>query len=108
MSNVSKYKKDARKKALKELLIGLAVAAVGGFVSWASYSSAKPGGSYTVYTGIIVLGIFYAGKGIWDLIFPFGIKGDKAPLAPEDKSAKAKAEAAVEAEVTDEEAPSKD
>lgn len=111
-NTISTYKKAARKKALKELLIGLGVAALGALISWGSYSSAKPGGRYTVYTGIIVLGVIYAGKGAWGLIFPFGLRGDKAPLAPQQKSdqkAETKAKAAAEAEVVaDDEEPSKD
>lgn len=101
--DISEYKKAARKKALKELLIGLGVAAAGALISWGSYSSAKPGGRYTIYTGIIVLGVIYAGKGVWGLIFPFGLRGDKAPLAPEQNHDKAetKAKAAVEAEVVE-------
>lgn len=107
---ISTYKKAARKKALKELLIGLAVAVAGALISWGSYSSAKPGGRYTIYTGIIVLGVIYAGKGVWGLIFPFGIRGDKAPLDPESDSNKAttKAKTAAEAEVVADKESSKD
>lgn len=76
MSN-SKDKTTARKKALKEFLIGAGVAAAGGIATAVSYNSARPGGTYTVYTGIIALGAVYAVIGLWGLIFPLGIRGNK-------------------------------
>lgn len=70
-------KATARKKAVKEFAIGLAAAALGAGISFASYSSAKPGGTYTVYTGVIVLGVVYACKGLFGLVFPMGLKKSK-------------------------------
>ncbi len=64
----------ARKKALKELLIGGAVAIVGVVASVASYNMAKVGETYTVYTGVIVVGAVYALKGLFGLAFPSGFK----------------------------------
>lgn len=75
MSNSNKT--AGRKKALKEFLIGAAVAAVGGIATAVSYNSARPGGTYTVYTGLIALGAVYAVIGLWGIIFPLGIRGDK-------------------------------
>lgn len=74
---MSNNKVAGRKKALKEFLIGAAVAAAGGIATAVSYNSARPGGSYTVYTGLIALGIVYAIKGLWGIIFPLGLRGDK-------------------------------
>lgn len=76
MSN-QKDKAAARKQAVKELLIGIGAASLGGFLTWVSYNSARPGGRYTIYTGIIVLGGLYAVHGLWRLIFPLGIRGNK-------------------------------
>lgn len=70
--------KAGRKKGLVNLGIGLAIAAVGGLISLASYHNAKPGETYTVYTGIIVVGIIDAICGLYYLINP------KATL-PKDK-----------------------
>lgn len=70
--------KAGRKKGLINLGIGIAIAAVGGLISYASYANAKPGETYTVYTGIIVVGIIDAVCGLYYLINP------KATL-PKDK-----------------------
>lgn len=85
MSN-NKDKVAGRKKALKEFLIGAAVAAVGGIATAVSYNSAKPGGSYTVYTGLIALGVVYAVIGLWGLIFPLGLRGNKKPSDKADEA----------------------
>lgn len=77
MSSNNQDKIAGRKKALKEFLIGVAVAIVGGIATAVSYNSAKPGGSYTVYTGLIALGIVYAAIGLWRLAFPLGLRGNK-------------------------------
>ena len=75
-------KSTKRKRALRELLIGLAVAIAGGVISYVSYTTARAGESYTVYTGLIALGVVYAIKGLWGLVFPLGLRrnqpGDKA------------------------------
>lgn len=70
-------KTAARKKAVKEFAIGLAAAALGAGISIISYNTARPGETYTVYTGIIVLGVVYACKGAFGLIFPLGLKKSK-------------------------------
>ena len=62
--------KDGRKKGLINLGIGLAIAAVGALISFISYNNAKPGETYTVYTGIIVIGIIDAVCGLYYLINP--------------------------------------
>ena len=41
---------------MRTMLIGLLMMLVGGAISLASFSSAKPGGSYYVMTGLIVIG----------------------------------------------------
>ena len=74
MSKKVQDKASVRKRGIKELLIGVAIAAVGGLASYASYSSARAGETYTVYTGVIAIGIVYALKGAFDLAFPTGFK----------------------------------
>ncbi len=77
----NKDKVAGRKKALKEFLIGAAIAAAGGIATSISYNSARPGGTYTVYTGIIALGVVYAVIGLWHLAFPLGLRGKNKPEA---------------------------
>lgn len=62
--------KDGRKKGLINLGIGLSIAAVGALISFISYNNAKPGETYTVYTGIIVIGIIDAICGLYYLVNP--------------------------------------
>ncbi len=57
------------KRGLINLLVGAGIAALGGILSFVSYN-AKPGESYTIYTGIIVIGIIDAICGIYYLIRP--------------------------------------
>lgn len=78
MSKKVQDKASVRKRGIKELLIGAAIAAVGGLASYASYSSARAGETYTVYTGVIAIGIVYALKGAFDLAFPTGFKNPTA------------------------------
>lgn len=61
-------KASVRKRGVIELLIGIAIAAAGGI--FISYNTARPGERYTVYTGIIAIGIVYAFKGLFDIAFP--------------------------------------
>ena len=77
----SELLKAGRKKGLINLGIGTAIAAVGALVSYASYSNAKPGQTYTVYTGVIAVGVIDAICGLYYLINP------KATL-PKDKKKK--------------------
>lgn len=83
-------KSVARKKAVKEFAIGLAAAAAGAGISFVSYNSARPGGTYTVYTGIIAIGVIYACKGLFGMVFPLGLKKSKKVAEPalieDDKS----------------------
>lgn len=88
----SNSKSAARKKAIKELVIGGALAAVGGVASIASYNNARPGETYTVYTGVIVIGAIYAFKGLFGVVFPNGFKkpgkaSDSAVVAKEPDEA---------------------
>lgn len=62
--------KDARKKGFTNLGIGLGIAALGGILSLVSYNTAKPGETYTVYTGLIVVGIIDALCGVYYLVNP--------------------------------------
>lgn len=71
---VNASKAAARKKAVKELLIGLGVAAAGGAISYISFSTTKPGQRYHVYTGMIALGALYAIHGLYRVVFPLGLK----------------------------------
>ncbi len=73
--------KAGRKKGLINLGIGTAIALIGALISFASYSNAKPGQTYTVYTGIIAVGVVDALCGLYYLINP------KATL-PKDKKQK--------------------
>ncbi len=89
-------KASVRKRGIKEILGGVAIAAVGGIISAISYNSAKPGESYTVYTGIIALGVVYAFKGLYDVAFPAGFgKAKKDAEAAEAKKVEASAEADI-------------
>lgn len=83
-------KAEARKKALKEFLIGAGVAAAGGIITWISYSTAEPGERYTIFTGVIALGAVYAVHGLFRMIVPAKNAGsDGVPkAAAEDKIAK--------------------
>lgn len=66
-------KESLRKRATKEFIIGLVVAVIAGAISYASYdaaASSATGGTYTVYTGAIALGVVYAIKGGFTLLFP--------------------------------------
>lgn len=80
MSNNAKT--EGRKKALKEFLIGAGVAIAGGVITAISYNNAKPGESYTVYTGIIALGVVYAVHGLYKMAFPLGLKKSKNAEEP--------------------------
>lgn len=103
MSN-SKDNSEAsvRKRGIKELLSGAGIAIVGGVATYLSYSTARPGGSYTVYTGIIAIGVIYAFKGLYDIAFPAGL-GKKKNTSDNPITTAEKAEAAVEAETVKEE-----
>ncbi len=88
-------KASVRKRGIKEILGGVAITAVGGIMTAASYNAAKPGQSYTVYTGIIALGIVYAFKGIFDVVFPAGLGKGKKESAADEKKVEATAEADI-------------
>ncbi len=53
-----------------EFAAGAGLAAIGGIATMASYNAARAGESYTVYTGVIALGIVYAVVGLWHVAFP--------------------------------------
>ncbi len=70
-------KAKARKNGIIEFAVGAGVAALGGIMSFMSYSAAKAGETYTVYTGFIVLGVIYAIKGLIDIAFPNAFNKNK-------------------------------
>lgn len=72
---VSKAK--SRKNGIIEFAVGAGVAALGGIMSYVSYTTAKAGETYTVYTGFIALGVVYAIKGLIDIAFPGAFKKNK-------------------------------
>ncbi len=98
-------KTNLRKRALREFLIGLVVAAFAGFISYSSYNAAatsRTGGTYTIYTGAIALGVVYAIKGGFTLLFPNLVLKWSKKSAKKSKTttsdAKAPAEALVESD----------
>ena len=62
--------KVARKRGFTNLGIGLAIAAGGALLTFFSYSTAKVGERYTVFTGLIAVGIIDALCGIYYIIRP--------------------------------------
>lgn len=62
--------KAGRKKGIVNLAIGAGIAILGGLMSYASYSNARPGEKYTIYTGLIVIGVVDAVCGLYYLINP--------------------------------------
>jgi len=87
---VTNDKSSVRKRGIKELIAGVAIAAVGGVATAVSYNTARPGETYTVYTGIIALGIVYAAIGLWHVAFPKVSKKDQAEqIAKNSESAEA-------------------
>lgn len=73
--------KEARKRGIKNLCIGAAIAVAGLIFTGISYSNARPGGKYTIYTGLIAIGVIDALVGLYYIINP------KAAL-PKDKKKK--------------------
>lgn len=62
--------KAARKRGFINLGVGIGIALAGGLFSFLSYQMAQPGERYTVYTGLIVIGIIDAICGLFYLINP--------------------------------------
>ncbi len=62
--------KTVRKQSLISCGGGVLLLAIGAGASMISYDSAKPGGTYTVYTGAIVLGVWFILRGLFGLIYP--------------------------------------
>lgn len=73
-SNQNSKKVVDAKAVRKQSLIcgggGIVMLAIGAGATALSYDNAKPGGTYTVYTGIIVLGAWFLIKGILGLVYP--------------------------------------
>jgi len=62
--------KMARQKAVQLMLRGIVLAVIGGIVTWITYSSAKPGGTYYVCSGLIFFGGLGFLIGLTCFIFP--------------------------------------
>lgn len=84
MSKKVTTKASARKRGLIEFIAGAALAAIGGIATYASYNAADEGETYTVYTGVIALGIVYAGIGLWHIAFPKVDKKDETKELAQD------------------------
>lgn len=89
MSKQITDKASARKRGIKELLAGVALAAVGGIATAASYNSARPGETYTVYTGVIALGVVYACIGLWHVASPKVAKKEQQEATKETEAIEA-------------------
>ncbi len=98
--NKNSSKPKTRKRGLIEIAAGVGLAAIGGLATAASYNAARPGESYTVYTGIIALGVVYACKGLYDAIFPNGFKKSHKDIEPAKTE---KAEATADDDIVKEE-----
>lgn len=59
---------SARKTAIGYLAGGIVIAIVGCVLTYLSYESASPGGRYYICTGLILLGIYMAIRGLIQLI----------------------------------------
>ncbi len=104
-------KESLRKRATKEFIIGLVVAIIAGAISYASYdaaASSATGGTYTVYTGAIALGVIYAVKGGFTLLFPSTVLKWSNKSNKNQSKTKAKAEAVVEQNAEQTKKPSAD
>jgi hypothetical protein len=50
--------------AIRLIWVGLGLAALGGGITAATYSAARPGGSYMIFWGLIVVGVWNALRGL--------------------------------------------
>jgi hypothetical protein len=57
-----------RAKGLKTMVIGIAMAALGGIITAISYSSARGGGRYFIFTGLILFGVVYFFIGLFNTL----------------------------------------
>jgi hypothetical protein len=57
--------KEKASKGVRKMLIGIACLVGGGLITAASYASAEPGGTFSIFYGLIIYGIVYT---IWGLI----------------------------------------
>lgn len=87
MSKKVTTKASARKRGLIEFAAGAGLAAIGGIATMASYNAARAGETYTVYTGVIALGVVYAAIGLWHVAFPKVDKKDETKEAAKDAEA---------------------
>ena len=58
-------RKGKSSQGVKKMLIGIACLVGGGLITAASYASAEPGGTFSIFYGLIIYGIVYT---IWGLI----------------------------------------
>jgi len=61
-------KAAARSGGVSSILVGLAMAIIGGALTILSYSTTRAGGKYFVFTGLIIYGILSVLAGIVQLI----------------------------------------
>lgn len=59
---------EAKAKFLSTLLYSVCLLALGGVITGITYSMADPGGTYTVTTGLFVIGGIYFCIAIWNLM----------------------------------------
>lgn len=59
---------EARGKFLSSLLYSVALLALGGIITGITYSLASPGSTYTVTTGLFVIGGIYFCVAIWNML----------------------------------------
>ena len=85
-------KSAVRKRGVKELFGGIAIAAVGAVASLVSYNMAKAGETYHVYTSAIAIGAISAVKGIIDIAFPAGLGKSKDASEPVEAESETSAE----------------
>jgi predicted nucleic acid-binding Zn ribbon protein len=65
---------NRRVKGLRTMFIGLVSAALGGILTISSFKSAKPGGVFFIFTGLLVFGVVYTFIGLFNFIFAKDIK----------------------------------
>ena len=59
------------------MIVGIVIAAVGGLITWVSYSSANEGGTYVITWGIIAVGALIFLSGLVSFISIGGLEGER-------------------------------
>ena len=55
---------ETKKVAIQEIITGVVFAAGGGIITWITYEAASDGGTYFVFWGLIIYGIYKIFKGL--------------------------------------------